>query len=151
MSEQEEQSQALVIPGTGVVVNLENEREVAIAYRDLKEVRDELTRIDRVLREAFGDRKRLIGTGTFYIEGVGKVEVSKDKEVVWDELGLIEGLKDAGMPEESIKEIVKEKSVVTYTVDARRANAAARANEKYAEVIERCKITQPRTPSISIT
>jgi len=142
-------TQALVIPTTGVVVNLDNEREVAIAYRDVKEVRDELNRIDRTLREAMGARKRILGTGTFFLEGIGKVEVKGDTETEWDMVALEGGLREVGCPEETIKEIIK--PVTTYKVDAARATRAAKANPEYARVIEDAKITKPKLPSVSIT
>ena len=144
-----EQSQALVIPTTGVVVNLDSEREVAIAYRDVKELRYALNDIDRRLRQAMAERKKILGTGTFYIEGVGKVEVKGDSETEWDIVALETGLKDVGCPEEIIKEIVK--PVTTYKVDAARANRAAKANPEYARVIEDAKIIREKLPSVSVT
>lgn len=141
--------QAVVIPTSGVVVNLDNEREVAIAYRDVKQIRDELTRIDRLLREAMAARKKILGTGTFYLEGVGKVEVKGDTETEWDIVALETGLRDVGCPKEIIKEIVK--PVTTYKVDAARANRAAKANPDYARVIEDAKIIREKLPSVSVT
>lgn len=148
MSESE-QSQALVIPTTGMVVNLDSEREVAIAYRDVKELRIQLSEIDRTLREAMRARKQILGTGTFYIEGIGKVEVKGDTETEWDIVALETGLRDVGCPEEVIAEIVK--PVTTFKVDAARANRAAKANPEYARVIEDAKIIREKLPSVNIT
>lgn len=144
-----DQTQALVIPTSGVVVNLDNEREIAIAYRDVKEIRDELARIDRLLREAMAARKKILGTGTFYLEGIGKVEVRGDTETEWDIVALETGLAEIGCPAEIIREIVK--PVTTYKVDAARANRAARANPEYARVIESSKVVREKLPSVSVT
>lgn len=144
-----EHSNALVIPTTGVLVNLDSEKEVAIAYRDLREIKTEVDRVERTLREALQARKEILGTGTFYIEGVGKVEVKGDKTTEWDIVALQTGLRDAGMPEESISEIVVRKE--SFVVDARRAERAAKANPEYARVIEAAKFQRPKLPSVNIT
>lgn len=149
MSETPEPSNALVIPTTGQLINLENERELAIAYRDVKNYRDELGRIDRILKDALAERKRILGTGTFYIEGVGKVEVKGEKITEYDPSIIEDGLRELDCPEEVIRQIVIE--VVSYKVDGVRAKQAASANPAYAEVIERGKVVKEKLPSISIS
>lgn len=149
MSETEHSQDIVVIPTSGVVVNLNDERETAIAYRDLKEIRTELDRIDRTLREALGARKKILGTGTFHLEGVGRVEVKGGTETKWDIPALEGGLREVGCPEETIREIVK--PVTGWEVDAARANRAAKANPEYARVIEDAKIIREKLPSVNIT
>jgi hypothetical protein len=145
---QSEPSNALVIPTSGVLVNLENEREVAIAFRDLRKVRDELTHIDRILREALVARAELTGTKTFHIDGVGKIQIKGDTIVEYDAAAVEDGLRDLGCPENIIREIVKE--TITYKVDGNRARRAAAANPEYAKVIEAARTVYQKPPTVSI-
>jgi len=144
-----EQSTALVLPASGVVVDLSNEREVAIACRDIKDVMAEFRRVDRLLREAMREHKRLRGTGTFYIEGVGKIEVKGDKETEYDAKVVEAELKAVGCPEEIIREIVVQ--TVDWKVDAVRAKQAAAANDDYARAIENGKVVREKLPTVTVT
>lgn len=141
---------ALVLPYSGVVVNLESESEIALAYRDLKALKDQVLDAERVLREAMRYRSEVLATKTFHIDGVGKVELKGGQRVEWpDPQALEEDLRAVSCPEEVIREIVVEQ--VTWKVDGNRARRAGSANPAYAEVIERHKkITEP-LPSVHIT
>lgn len=145
-----EPGMSLVLPASGVLVNLGSEREIAIAYRDLKNLKDQISQAERVLREAMRARSEAMATKTFHIEGVGKVELRGAVRVDWDDpQALEEDLRSVGCPEDVIREIVVE--TVTWKVDGNRARRAAGANPAYAEVIERHKrITEP-LPSVHIT
>ena len=142
-------SNALMIPTTGQLINLEDERELTIAFKEVKKIRDELSRVDRILKDAFAERKRILGTGTFYVEGVGKVEVKSGNTIEYDPAIVEDGLRNLDCPEEVIRQIVVE--VVTYKVDGVRAKQAAAANPEYAAVIERSKTVKEKLPSVSIT
>lgn len=139
-----------LMPYSGTLVNLESEREIAIAYKDLRELKDKILEAERVLKEALRYRSEALGTKTFHIEGVGKVELRGGSRVEWpDPQALEDELRDAGCPEEVIREIVVEQ--VTWKVDGNRARRAAGANPVYAEIIERHKrITEP-LPSVHMT
>lgn len=145
-----EPGMALVLPATGVLVNLADEREITIAYRDLKDLKEKVLDAERVLREAMRARSEVLATKTFHIDGVGKVELRGSTRVDWpDPQALEEDLRGIGCPEDVIREIVVEQ--VTWKVDGNRARRAAGANPAYAEVIERHKrVTEP-LPSILIT
>ena len=145
-----EPGMALVLPATGILVNLADEREITIAYRDLKDLKEKVLDAERVLREAMRARSEVLATKTFHIDGVGKVELRGSTRVDWpDPQALEEDLRGVGCPEEVIREIVVEQ--VTWKVDGNRARRAASANPAYAEVIESHKrVTEP-LPSILIT
>ena len=141
---------ALVLPASGVLVNLADEREIAIAYRDLKKLKDQVAEAERILREAMRERSEVLATKTFHIEGVGKIELRGATRIDFpDPQALEEDLREAGCPEDVIREIVVEQ--VTWKVDGNRARRAAGANPAYAEIIERHKRTTEPLPSIHMT
>lgn len=144
-----EQSTAIVLPASGVVVDLDNEREVAIACRDIKPVMAEFRRVDRLLREAMARHKHLRGAGTFFIEGIGKVEVKGDKETDYNPKIVEAELKAVGCPEAVIREIVVQ--VIDYKVDGVRAKQAAAANPEYAAAIEKGRTVKERLPTVTVT
>jgi len=143
-------SSLAVMPLTGVVVNLESEREIAIAYKDLRDLKDKVLEVERLLKEALRYRSEALGTKTFHIEGVGKVELRGGTRVDWpDPQALEEELRAVGCPEDVIREIVVEQ--ISWKVDGNRARRAAGANPVYAEVIEKHKrVTEP-LPSVLMT
>lgn len=149
MSEPEiETSNALVVPGSGILVNLNSEKEVALAYRDLRELKTAVNEVDRRLREAMAARSSVLATKTFYIEGVGKVELSASTRVEYDAQMVEDGLRALDCPEDVIREIVVEQ--VTYKVDGNRARRAAAANPEYAAIIDQAKRVVETLPYISI-
>lgn len=138
------------MPASGVLVNLRDEREIAIAYRDLKKLKEQVAEAERILREAMRERSEVLATKTFHIDGVGKVELKGSTRVDFpDPHALEEDLRGVGCPEDVIREIVVE--TVTWKVDGNRARRAAGANPAYAEVIERHKRTIEPLPSVLIT
>lgn len=143
-------SSLALMPMTGVLVNLESEREIAIAWKDLKALKDQVLDAERLLKEALRYRSEVLATKTFHIEGVGKVELRGGTRVDWpDPQALEEELRGIGCPENVIREIVVEQ--VSWKVDGNRARRAAGANPAYAEVIEKHKrITEP-LPSVHLT
>ena len=150
MNTEPDPGMALVLPTSGVVVNLGDEREIAIAMRDLLSLKEAVREAERVLREAMRARSEVLATKTFHIDGVGKVELRGSTRVEFpDPQALEDDLRAVGCPEDVIREIVVEQ--VTWKVDGNRARRAAGANPAYAEVIERHKkVTEP-LPSVHIT
>jgi hypothetical protein len=146
----EAHSTELVLAHSGQLVNLDDLTQVASAYEEVSRIKQALTEADRLLRESFAHHARMNGTKTLYVDGVGKFEVKGSERTEYpDPLSLAEALLAAGMPQEVVNEIVVE--TVSYKVDARRAARAAAANPEYAEIIERWRVVQERTPTISIT
>lgn len=139
----------LVLPQTGVLVNLEDEREVAVAYRDLNRLKLQIQEAERVLRQALAARSAVLATKTLYIEGVGKVELRGNTVIEYDPKEIEDGLRALGCPEETIREIVVE--TISYKVDGNRARRAASANPEYARVIEGARRVVEKIPTISIS
>lgn len=143
-------SQELVIlPHTGVVVDRSNENEVAAALSELRTLKDNIAAAERQLREALAERAAVLGTKTLHIPELGKVEVKGGTRITWDAEKLEDRLRQAGAPENLIREIIVEQ--VSYKVDARRAERAARANPEYAEAIEACREEEQTLPTVSFS
>lgn len=140
---------ALVLPQSGVVVDLSSEREVVLAYRDLRDLKTAIAQAERMLKEALQHQASLRGTKTFYIDGVGKVELRGDQRVEYDAKEVEEGLRELGCPEDIIREIVVE--TITYKVDGNRARRAIAANPDYARVLENARRITEVLPSVLIT
>lgn len=147
--EEQRPANEIVLPQSGELINLEDERQVALAYREVAALDRKLYEAKIRLREALGERARVLGTKTMYIDGVGKVEVRGGEVRKYDEMAIESELRKANCPEEIIREIVVE--IVSWQVDAKRAARAARANPEYAEIIARHTTVVEKTPSISIT
>jgi hypothetical protein len=122
---------------------------VAKAYRDVAELDRKLYEAKTQLRMALGERAKVLGTKTIYIEGVGKFEVKGSERKEYDPEAIERELREAGCPEEVLREIVVEQ--VSWRVDAVRASRAARANPEYAAIITKHTHITEQTPRISIT
>lgn len=141
-------STELVVPGTYEVVNLDDARQVSVALNTVKELRRELRNAETELTRALVHESQMRGTKTLHMEGV-KVVLKGDSVTSYDAEAIEAELREAGMPEENIRLIVKE--TVTYVVDGVRAKAAASANPVYAEIIDRHKLTAAREPTATVT
>lgn len=141
-------SMELVVPGTGEVLPLSDPETVAGA----------LARVD-VLIAALRDARRDITTAavglsetlltkTFHTDG-GDLVLSGGEETVYDADEIRAALLDAGVPEPIVETIVVEQPV-TYRVDARRAKAAAAANETVKAIIDRHTTKRPKAYTLSL-
>lgn len=133
MSGNELERRDLLVPGTGQVVDLTNEVECSLALDAVRQFETELKGIKAVLTDAIVDRARVQGTKTLRLPDGRVANLSAGTETVYDAQRIEEGLRALGMPEERIREVVREE--VTYKVDAVEAKRVASANEQYAEVI----------------
>lgn len=88
------------------------------------------------------------GSKTLYLDGV-KVEVRGGSETVWDVQMLEEGLRYAGLPEDRLREVIKEE--VTYSVNAREAKRVAGANEDYASVVRLSQTQVEKNPYVVVS
>jgi hypothetical protein len=125
---------ALVVPGVGQVVNLENVRECAQALEALRGFEEQIKEAKAVLTDAIIEESKRVGAKTIFVDGVGRVEVRGGKQTLYDAQALEEDLRALGCPEERIREAIKEE--VTYKVDGRVVKQLAAANEEYAAVVE---------------
>jgi ubiquinone/menaquinone biosynthesis C-methylase UbiE len=139
----------IVLAHSGVVVSLDDQAQVASALREVQEIQKKLAEAVRILKSAISYHASEAGTKTLHIDGVGKVEIKNDSEVVWDIEALEKRLRRAGASDELIGEIIV--TTISQKVDARRANQAGSANPKYARAIELSKRSVPKMPTVSIS
>lgn len=143
-----ETSTELVVPGIGEVVNLDDPRQVSLALDAVRDLERTLRAVKGELTRAIVHASEIAGTKTLYLEGV-KAVVKSGPVTVYDAEAIEAGLRQAGMPEDRIREIVVE--TVTYSVAAVKAKQAAGANPAYAAVIDANKREEEKDPSVSLT
>lgn len=147
---EQEPGNALVLAHSGELVDLSDSRQAAKAFSEVQDLQAKLAEASRRIRDALGEHAKTIGTKTFYLDGIGKVEISKETETTFpDPLALAEHLRELGCPEETIEEIVVE--TISHKVDGRRAARAASVNEEYGRAVENAKQIVERTPYVKIT
>ena len=137
-----------MLPGTATLVDLTDGIACAQALDDLRQLEDLIKEAKTVLTRSIVQHGEDIGLLTFELPDGRKVEITKRPEIVYDAEAIEEQLREAGMSEERIREIVKEE--VTYKVVAKEAKKAAAASEKYAEVVNENRTEVPRTPSVTL-
>jgi hypothetical protein len=128
------------IPLIGEIVDLDQPNQVAQALeavRDAKRILDEARSILETALIAEATRQ---GTKTLHL---GKLEITivGGETVEWDHHRLALALRDAGLPENRIADVVVE--TVTYKVSAKEAKRIAGANPEYAAIVEACRRTVP--------
>lgn len=135
----------VVIRPTGEIIDLRVPEEVARAYASVEELGRQVAEAKRILSQALVDYSLVRGERTFMIPNHGKWvrEGGPAKEKTYDPRVVEKGLREAGMPEDRIREIVVE--TVDRKVNGVEANKAARSNPAYAEAIEAgtTKVDQP--------
>lgn len=144
-----EHGMELMVPGIGEVVALNDPRQVAIAIDGIRDLQRQLRLVTTELTNAIVYASQVAGTKTLHLEGGVKATLGSDTVTVYDAEQIEIGLREAGMPEERIREIVKE--TVSYVVDAVKAKQAAGANPAYAAVIDANKRVDAKQPSVSIS
>ena len=130
------ETEALVVPGTGTVVNLNEPRECAVALQDIRGLEGRFREVKRVLSDAIVSYWQQAGSAkTFAVGGGRNAVITGGPEKHYDAEAIRDDLLAAGMPAERVSEVVVE--TVTYQVKAVEANRAAKANPEYARIIER--------------
>ena len=142
------ESTELVVPGVGSVVDLTSVESCATALNDIRDYERQYRYIKQELTEALVKASEVEGTKTLHFPG-GKATVKTGEEWVYDAEEIEVGLREAGMPEHRIREIVKE--TVSYKVDAVQAKQAQAANGEYDRVIGDNKKLERKQPSVSIS
>lgn len=122
----------LVVPGLGEIVDLSNPVQVAFALDGVRDLERNLREIKSELTAVIVQHAQVQGTKTLHLDGIDAT-IKSGTKTEYDAEAIEQGLRAAGMPEERIREIVKEN--VSYTVDAVKAKQAAGANPAYADVI----------------
>lgn len=142
------ESEEMALPHSGELVDLSDEVAVGVALDDVRRMQAHLHQAVRVLSDALAARAAVLGTKTVALSGGRKAEIKGGPEKHYDAQEIERGLRELGMPEDRIREIVTEQ--VTYTVRAVEAKRAAAANPEYARIIERATTEVERPVSVTI-
>lgn len=148
MSVDPEPGTELILPHSGELVSLTDTAAVCRALDELRDLEIRVRELKAMLTDAVVDESRRQGSKTLHLPGNLHAEVKGGEKVLWDAQQLESDLRDLGMPEERIREIVVEE--VSYTVAAAKAKQAARANEDYAAAVESARTVVEVRPSVSV-
>ena len=148
MSEIERVQPSEIMLPDGTLVDLADTAQCAWALLYIRDLESNLREFKGAFTDAIVAHSQKAGSKTLHLEDGQKVEVKGGEKIVWDAQQLEDDLRAAGMDEERIREIVVEE--VSYTVQAREAGKAARANKAYAEAVERARHVTEVRPTISI-
>lgn len=143
-----ETSTELVVLPDGQLIDIADPAQCARALEDLRDLSYRITEIKGQIVDSLVAESRRQGTKTLHLEDGSKLEVRGGERTVWDAQQLEADLREAGMPEERIREVVVEE--VSWTVAAVKANQAARANPDYAAAVDRARQVVETRPTIAI-
>ena len=132
----------------GELIDLSDEQAVGDAIDDLNVLLQRVFEVKRVLGAAAAERARVLGVKSFALTGGRKAVIEGGPSKSYDAEAIERELRAAGMPEERIREVVREE--VTHTLRVREATRAAGANEEYADIIERNTTEVVKPYSVSI-
>lgn len=139
----------LLVPWSGELIDPENEQQCIAALRAVREMEEQVTSAKRGLTEAIVARSQVLGSKTIHTEDGRKATIGPDSENVYDAEAIERELREAGMPESRIRQIVREQ--VEYVVVAAEAKKAAAANPAYRAIIERHRSQRPKTVYVSLS
>jgi len=141
------ESESLTLPHTGEIIDLADTAAVAYSLQEIRGLEARLREVKTILTDAVVRESQRQGSKTLHM-GTIDAEVRGGNAVEWDAEELERGLRDAGMPDDRIRDVVKEQ--ITYTVDAREAKRVAGANEAYAAVVARVQTVVEKKPYIVV-
>lgn len=133
---------------TGELVDLSNPTSCAKALIAVREIEAHVKSVKGAIRDALAEEAKRRGESTIPLEDGTVVAVKRNYDITWDAEQLEEDLREAGMPEERISEIVIE--TVVRSVKAVEANKAAKMNPAYAEAVARARGEVEKPPTISL-
>lgn len=136
----------LVHPATGEVLEATPEN-AALLLKRLREFRSALNDAVRACEGVLVEHSAVAGTKTLHL-GQVTAKITGGPEVLWDVEELRAGLRDAGLPEDRLGELVRE--TVEYKVNASVARQIASANPEYARVVEAAKQTVEKPWRVSV-
>ena len=142
-----EDESVAIVPLIGLVVDLGQPKEVAVALSAVREAKRQLDAARAGLERVLVEESRVQGTKTLHF-GDLTAKVSGGPEIVWDVEQLREDLTELELPEERINQLITE--TVTYKVNASVANQLAGANASYAEAISRAKSRVEKPYRVSV-
>jgi hypothetical protein len=137
----------LLIPLTGELVPLNDPHRCAQALDQVRNLKHQLDDARAVLEDVLRLESERQGSKTLHLDGLDAV-ITGGWKTEYDEQELMAELRAVGMPEDRLRELVKE--TVTYRVDQRVAKSVAAANPAYAAVLERWRRTVPTPWRVTI-
>jgi hypothetical protein len=140
-------AEVALIPHTGELIDLADAAACADALDELLRLTRQVSEVQRALRAALVDFSQVQGARTFRA-GSHTVTVGPDEEKLYDAEAIERDLREAGMPDDRIAEIVV--PTVTLKVDAVKARQAGRANPAYADVIDRHTTIREKAPNVKV-
>lgn len=138
----------LVLPLTGEIIDRTDPQACAKALMDIRALDEQMKAVKAALTQALIEHSHVVGSKTIQVAGGYNAIISGGKETVYDAMRLEQELREAGLPEERIGDLVK--TEVSYRVLAGEAKRLASANPQYAAVIERCSQQVEKTQYVSI-
>lgn len=141
-------SEELAIPGTGELVDLSDTPACVAALDALRNYESLIREAKATLTRAVIEEATRQGVRSIELPDGSRAEISPASEIIWDAEGMEEGLREAGMPEERISQIIEQ--TVTLKVKTAEAKKAAAANPEYARVVGEARSEQPKTQYVSI-
>lgn len=133
---------------TGEMIDAKDAPRVAKYLADLREMKyGPLAAAIQACEAALIAYAEEHGTKTLHL---GKVdaEITGGSAIEWDAELLTDGLREAGLPEDRLAEVVVE--TVTYKVSTREANRVAAANPAYAEAVAAARQDVPAAKRVRI-
>ncbi len=137
----------ILIPLTGELVPEDDVAAIGRAIFGIRDIQSQLRSATSALTEAAVELSTREGTKTLRDAGV-ELTIRSGEETVYDAEAVEQELRDAGMSEERIREIVVE--TVSYKVSAVELKRAAAANPTYREIMERHSTKIEKAPSVSV-
>lgn len=138
----------VVVPHTGELVDLTDPSACAVALDELRTLEQRVRELKYDLTAAIAAASKAEGKKTLDLPGGIRVQVAGGSQVLWDIQRLEAGLREAGMSEERIGEIIT--TEIMYKVNATEAKRAASANPEYAAVVDGARSVVETRPTIKV-
>lgn len=148
MAEGKMRGHEIVVPVTGELVPADDPAALGSALSAVRQAQDQLRAAGEELTAAIVGIAAVSGTKTLELPDGTKLTVKGGSSTSYDAEGVENDLREAGMPEERIRDIVEE--TVTSTVKAVKLKQAAAANPAYREIMERHATTVEKRPYVGI-
>lgn len=142
-------STALIVPGSGRVIDLDNPDECAATLAWLKDVRAQIGDAEADLRAAMLRHAAREGVKTKMSLPSSEVTFAFPTTLDWD-MPVLRELKAAGLPDHRWKELVT--TTHHHKVSATVAKQIEESgNPAYAEIVGRARIRKSKPPTVAVT
>lgn len=146
LPEGEQTSTALVVPGTGEVVDLGNPDDAARVWLRLRELDGQLKTAQTIVKRALVQHARDGGGLTMNVPA-GEVKITEPVDIAWD-MAVLRELTKAGLPQARYDELVT--TTISHKVSATVAKQIAKAKPEYADIIGRAETRTPKGETVSV-